>query len=60
MDPRLLDYYNAELRFCASRARNSRTPTAHRGAAGMDSLEVADPYVERLIEAFAFWRRACN
>jgi len=55
MDPRLLDYYNAELRFL----RESGAEFAHaypRIAArlGMDSLEVADPYVERLIEAFAF------
>jgi len=55
MDPRLLDYYNAELRFL----RESGVEFAHaypRIAArlGMDSLEVADPYVERLIESFAF------
>src|ERR1700704_2288726 len=55
MDPRLLDYYNSELRFL----RESGVEFAHaypRIAArlGMDSLEVADPYVERLIESFAF------
>src|ERR1700730_10020953 len=55
MDPRLLDYYNSELRFL----RESGMEFAHaypRIAArlGMDSLEVADPYVERLIESFAF------
>ena len=55
MDPRLLDYYNSELRYL----RESGVEFAHaypRIAArlGMSSLEVADPYVERLIEAFAF------
>jgi type VI secretion system protein ImpG len=55
MDPRLLEYYNSELRFL----RESGVEFAHaypRIAArlGMDSLEVADPYVERLIESFAF------
>ena len=55
MDPRLLDYYNSELRYL----RESGVEFANaypRIAArlGMDSLEVADPYVERLIESFAF------
>ena len=55
MDPRLLEYYNAELRFL--RESGAEFASAYPRIAarlGMDSLEVADPYVERLIESFAF------
>src|SRR5882757_7009177 len=55
MDPRLLDYYNRELQFM----REMGAEFAHhypRIAArlGMDGIECSDPYVERLLEGFAF------
>ncbi len=55
MDPRLLEYYNRELQF----VREMGAEFAHaypRIAArlGMDGLECSDPYVERLLEGFAF------
>ncbi|MEP7245938.1 MAG: type VI secretion system baseplate subunit TssF [Gammaproteobacteria bacterium] len=55
MDPRLLDYYNRELQF----VREMGAEFAHaypRIAArlGLEGLECADPYVERLLEGFAF------
>src|SRR5689334_3906501 len=55
MDPRLLEYYNTELRFL--RESGAEFASAYPRIAarlGMDALEVADPYVERLIESFAF------
>ncbi len=55
MDPRLLEYYNTELRFL--RESGAEFASAYPRVAarlGMDALEVADPYVERLIESFAF------
>src|SRR5882724_3464936 len=55
MDPRLLDHYNSELRFLReSGLEFSRAYPRIAARLGMDSLEVADPYVERMIEAFAF------
>jgi type VI secretion system protein ImpG len=55
MDPRLLGYYNSELRFLReSGVEFARAYPRIAARLGMDSLEVADPYVERLIEAFAF------
>ncbi|HEX7501555.1 MAG TPA: type VI secretion system baseplate subunit TssF, partial [Polyangia bacterium] len=55
MDPRLLRYYNQELRYL----REMGGEFAHEfpkiaARLGMDSLEVADPYVERLLEGCAF------
>ncbi|HXA34887.1 MAG TPA: type VI secretion system baseplate subunit TssF [Steroidobacteraceae bacterium] len=55
MDPRLLDYYNSELRYLReSGLEFARAYPRIAARLGMDSLEVADPYVERLIESFAF------
>jgi len=55
MDPRLLDHYNRELAYL----RELGAEFAHMypkiaGRLGMSGLEVADPYVERLLEGFAF------
>ena len=55
MDPRLLEYYNVELQHL----REMGAEFAHQfpkiaGRLGMNGLEVADPYVERLIEGVAF------
>lgn len=55
MDPRLLDLYEQELRYFRESAQEfseAFPKIAHR--LGIDGQEVADPYVERLIEATAF------
>jgi type VI secretion system protein ImpG len=55
MDPRLLDYYNQELiymREMAGEFAQSHPKIARR--LGMQAGEVADPYVERIIESFCF------
>jgi type VI secretion system protein ImpG len=55
MDPRLLDCYNKELVYMREAA--SEFASAHPKIArrlGMHGIEVADPYVERLIESFSF------
>ncbi|KWN84569.1 type VI secretion protein [Burkholderia ubonensis] len=55
MDPRLLDYYNQELiymRELATEFAHAHPKIARR--LGMQAGEVADPYVERLIESFCF------
>lgn len=55
MDPRLLDYYNQELiymREMAGEFARSHPKIARR--LGMQGGEVADPYVERIIESFCF------
>lgn len=55
MDPRLLDYYNQELiymRELAAEFAQAHPKIARR--LGMQAGEVADPYVERLIESFCF------
>ncbi|MFM0342803.1 type VI secretion system baseplate subunit TssF [Paraburkholderia sp. RL17-347-BIC-D] len=55
MDPRLLDYYNQELiymREFAGEFAQAHPKIARR--LGMQAGEVADPYVERLIESFCF------
>ena len=55
MDVRLLDYYNQELRYL--REAGAEFAQAFPKIAtrlGMAGLEVADPYVERLLEGVAF------
>lgn len=55
MDPRLLDYYNQELIYMREMA--GEFAQAHPKIArrlGMQAGEVADPYVERIIESFCF------
>ena len=55
MDPLLLDYYNRELvymREMAGEFAQQHPKIARR--LGMQGIEIADPYVERLIEAFSF------
>lgn len=55
MDPRLLDLYEQELRyFRESAAEFARAYPKIARRLAMDGTEVADPYVERLIEATAF------
>lgn len=55
MDPRLLRYYNQELRYL----REMGAEFAHEfpkiaSRLALDSVEVSDPYVERLLEGCAF------
>ena len=55
MDPRLLRHYNEELRHLREMGAEfaSQFPKIAQRL-GMEGLEVADPYVERLLEGFAF------
>ena len=55
MDPRLLRYYNQELQHV--RETGAEFASAYpkiAGRLGMEGMECADPYVERLLEGFAF------
>lgn len=55
MDPRLLRYYEEELQFM--REMGSEFASAFpkiAGRLGLETLECADPYVERLLEGFSF------
>ena len=55
MDPRLLRYYNQELRYLREMGGEfAREFPKIASRLGMESLEVADPYVERLLEGCAF------
>lgn len=55
MDPQFLDYYNRELTYMRETAGEfaAQHPKIARRL-GMQGIEVADPYVERMIEAFCF------
>ena len=53
MDPQLLNYYNEELTYMRESAGEfAKLHPKIAGRLGMHGVEVADPYVERLIEAF--------
>lgn len=55
MDPRLLRYYNTELRYLREMgAEFAQAFPKIASRLGMEGLEVADPYVERLLEGSAF------
>jgi type VI secretion system protein ImpG len=55
MDPRLLRYYNQELLHLREMGAEFATQFPKIAARlRMEGLEVADPYVERLLEGFAF------
>ena len=55
MDPRLLEYYNRELQFMRETgAEFARQYPRVAARLGLEGLECADPYVERLLEGFAF------
>jgi type VI secretion system protein ImpG len=55
MDPRLLKYYDTELRHIREMGGEfARDFPKIAGRLGLDSFECADPYVERLLEGFAF------
>lgn len=55
MDPRLLEYYNSELLHVRETAAEfAREFPKIAGRLSLDGVECADPYVERLLEGFAF------
>ena len=55
MDPRLLQYYNTELRHIReSGGEFAKQYPKIAARLGLDGFECADPYVERLLEGFAF------
>src|SRR5512134_2052191 len=55
MDPRLLHYYNLELQHLREMgAEFAQQFPKIAGRLGMNGLEVADPYVERLLEGVGF------
>jgi type VI secretion system protein ImpG len=55
VDARLLDYYNRELRYLRELGGEfARDFPKIAGRLGLDAFECADPYVERLLEGFAF------
>jgi type VI secretion system protein ImpG len=55
MDPRLLQYYNLELQHLREMgAEFAQQFPKIAGRLGMNGLEVADPYVERLLEGVGF------
>ncbi len=55
MDPRLLEFYNRELLYIREMGGEfAREFPKIAGRLGLDGFECADPYVERLLEGFAF------
>jgi type VI secretion system protein ImpG len=55
VDSRLLEYYNRELRYLRELGGEfAREFPKVAGRLGLDAFECADPYVERLLEGFAF------
>jgi type VI secretion system protein ImpG len=55
MDPRLLGYYNRELQHLREMGVEfAREFPNIAGRLGLEEFECADPYVERLLESFAF------
>ncbi|MFZ4622712.1 MAG: type VI secretion system baseplate subunit TssF [Rhodoferax sp.] len=55
MDPRMLDYFNRELAYMREQgAEFAEQFPKVASRLGMRGMEVADPYVERLMEGFAF------
>lgn len=55
MEPRLLEFYNRELQFAREMgAEFAREYPRIAARLGIEGLDCADPYVERLLEGFAF------
>ena len=55
MDPRFLEYYERELQYIReSGGEFAREFPKIAGRLGLDSFACADPYVERLLEGFAY------
>ncbi len=61
MDPRLLQYYNRELQYVREMGGEfAREYPKIAGRLGLEAFECADPYVERLLEGFAFLAARVN
>src|SRR6188508_3836975 len=55
MDPRLLQYYNRELTYLRELGGEfAKQFPKIAGRLGLETFECSDPYVERLLEGFAF------
>lgn len=55
MDPELLKYYNRELKFIREMGSEfAQEYPKIAGRLGLEDLECADPYAERLLEGFSF------
>lgn len=55
MDPRLLEHYNRELQFMREMGGEFAAEYPKiAGRLGLERLDCSDPYVERLLEGFAF------
>lgn len=55
MDPKLLKYYNRELQFIREMGGEfAKEYPKIAGRLGLEDLECADPYAERLLEGFSF------
>ena len=55
MDPRLLRYYNRQLQHIREMGAEFAAEFPKiAGRLGIETTDVADPYVERLLESFAF------
>ena len=55
MDPRLLHYYGQELSYIRELGGEfAREFPKIAGRLGLETFECSDPYVERLLEGFAF------
>jgi type VI secretion system protein ImpG len=55
MDPRLLTYYNRELQYIRETGQEfAKEFPKIAGRLGIETLECTDPYIERLLESFAF------
>ena len=55
MDPRMLRYYSQELQYMREMGAEFAGQFPKIAARlGLDATEVADPYVERLLEGFSF------
>ncbi len=55
MDPRILSYYNSELQHVREMgAEFAKEYPKIAARLGMDGIDCSDPYVERLLEGFAF------
>ena len=55
MDPRLLQYYGRELQYVREMGGEfAREYPKVAGRLGLETFECSDPYVERLLEGFAF------
>lgn len=55
MDPRMIEYYDRELQYMREMGGEfAKEFPKIAGRLGLDAFECADPYVERLLEGFAF------